>query len=383
VTSETSTKPKKILVVGGGPAGLFFSIIAKRAAPAATIQVREQNPQGVTYGWGVAFSESAADALRPAAPDVIDALTTDTRHDRMVLSLDGVDVPVQVGRSHLNARWSLLATLETFALEAGVSIEHESDATVTESDLADWDLVIGADGVNSRIRERFAEHFLPSVELGRNWLAWYGTPKPYPPSIILQNSDDGVLMVHASRFSAEMSNFTVEVGQERFDRLGFADMTEDESRTQCERLFVDSLGGAPLRSNHSPWFQTKFVSCARWTHRNLVLIGDALHTVHPSIGSGTRFAMRDAAYLTQALAGAEWDVEVGLKEFERVRKPVADAFQAAAKRSIAWYEGLPSRTITHPTKFALEYLMRTGRVSYRDFRRENRDVVLGYERDLR
>ncbi|MCP9951309.1 FAD-dependent monooxygenase [Actinomadura madurae] len=373
----------RILVVGGGPAGLFFSIIAKRAVPAAAIHVRERNPQGVTYGWGVSISESAADALRPAAPDVIEAFTTDTRHDRMVLSLDGVDVPVQVGRSHLNARWSLLATLERFALAAGVRIEHERDTAVTGDDLADWDLVIGADGVNSRTRERFAEHFLPSVELGGNWLAWYGTPKPYPPSIILKNSEYGTLMVHASRFSSDMSNFTVEVGQETFDRLGFAGMTEDESRELCERLFADSLDGAPLRSDHSPWFQTKFVSCARWSHRNLVLIGDALHTVHPSIGSGTRFAMRDAVYLTQALAGAGWDVETGLKEFERVRKPVADAFQTAAKRSIAWYEGLPSRTITHPTKFALEYLMRTGRVSYRDFRRENREVVLGYERDLR
>ncbi|WP_021591149.1 FAD-dependent monooxygenase [Actinomadura welshii] len=373
----------RILVVGGGPAGLFFSIIAKRAVPAAAIHVRERNPQGVTYGWGVSISESAADALRPAAPDVIEAFTTDTRHDRMVLSLDGVDVPVQVGRSHLNARWSLLATLERFALAAGVTIEHERDTAVTEDDLAGWDLVIGADGVNSRTRERFAEHFLPSVELGGNWLAWYGTPKPYPPSIILKNSEYGTLMVHASRFSSDMSNFTVEVGQETFDRLGFADMTEDESRELCERLFADALDGAPLRSDHSPWFQTKFVSCARWSHRNLVLIGDALHTVHPSIGSGTRFAMRDAVYLTQALAGAGWDVETGLKEFERVRKPVADAFQTAAKRSIAWYEGLPSRTVTHPTKFALEYLMRTGRVSYRDFRRENREVVLGYERDLR
>ncbi|MBB4683826.1 FAD-dependent monooxygenase [Amycolatopsis jiangsuensis] len=372
-----------ILVIGGGPAGLFFSIIAKRAVPAATIEVREQNPEGVTYGWGVAFSESAAGALRPAAPDVIDALTAGIRHDRMVLSLDGADVPVQVGRSHLNARWSLLATLERIAVEAGVRIEHESEAAVTESELARWDLVLGADGVNSRTREHFAEHFLPSVELGSNWLAWYGTRKPYPPSIILRNSEYGVLMAHASGFSAEMSNFTVEVGQETFDRLGFADLAEDESRALCERLFADSLAGAPLRSNHSPWFRTKFVSCARWTHRNLALIGDALHTVHPSVGSGTRFAMRDAVYLTEALAGARWDVEVGLKEFERVRKPVADAFQAAAKRSIAWYEGLPSRTITHPTKFAIEYLMRTGRVSYRDFRRENRDVVLGYERDLR
>lgn len=373
----------RILVAGGGPAGLFFSLLAKRAVPTATVHVREQNPPGVTYGWGVAFSESAAEALRPAAPDVVDALTAGMSHEQMVLSLDGTDVPVHVGRSYLNARWVLLAALERIAREAGVTVEHESEAAVAEAELVDWDLVVGADGVNSRTRARFAAHFAPSEELGTNWLAWYGTPKAYPPSIILQNSDHGLLMSHASQFSAELSNFTVEVGQETFDRLGFGGMTEDESRALCEQLFADSLDGAPLRSNHSPWFQTKFLSCARWTHRNLVLIGDALHTVHPSIGSGTRFAMRDAVYLTQSLAGSGWDVEVGLKEFERTRKPVADAFQAAAKRSIDWYEGLPGRTITHPTKFALEYLMRTGRVSYRDFRRQNRDVVLGYERDLR
>lgn len=373
----------RILVVGGGPAGLFFSLLAKRALPTATVHVREQNPPGVTYGWGVAFSESAAEALRPAAADVVDALTAGMSHEQMVLSLDGADVPVHVGRSFLNARWTLLAELDRIAREEGVSIEHDAEAVVTETDLDDWDLVIGADGVNSRTRERFAAHFAPTEELGTNWLAWYGTPKPYPPSIILQNSEHGLLMSHASQFSPDMSNFTVEVGQQTYDRLGFADMTEEESRALCEELFAGSLEGAPLRSNHSPWFRTTFLACSRWTYRNLVLIGDALHTVHPSIGSGTRFAMRDAVYLTRALVGSGWEVEVGLKEFERTRKPVADAFQAAAKRSIDWYEGLPGRTITHPTKFALEYLMRTGRVSYREFRRQNRDVVLGYERDLR
>jgi anthraniloyl-CoA monooxygenase len=372
----------RILVVGGGPAGLFFATLAKRAVPDATVVVRERNPEGVTYGWGVGFSASAADALRPAAPDVIAAITAVTRHERMVLSLDGVDVPVQVGASHLNARWSMIATLERFAVESGVTIEHDREAELEEAELDEWDLVVGADGVNSRTRSRFAEQFRPAIEPGRNWLAWYGTTKSYPPSIILRNSEHGLLMVHASRFSDELSNFTVEVGQETFDRLGFAGMTEDESRALCEELFAESLGGAPLRSNHSPWFQTTFITCGRWSHRNLVLIGDALHTVHPSIGSGTRFAMRDAVYLVAALTGADWDVEVGLKEFERARKPVADAFQAAAKRSIAWYEGLPARTITHPVKFALEYLMRTGRISYRDFRRENRDVILGYERDF-
>jgi len=172
------------------------------------------------------------------------------------------------------------------------------------------------------------------------------------------------------------------VGQETFDALGFADMTEPQSVAACEKLFADYLDGQQLLANHSAWFQAKFVSCAHWRHRNLVLIGDALHTVHPSIGSGTRFAMRDAVYLMDALTVTDWDVEQGLMAFEERRKPIADAFQAAARRSISWYEGLPSRSIEDPIKFALEYIMRTGRVRYSDFRRANKAVIETYETQL-
>lgn len=373
---------KRILVIGGGPAGLFFALMAQRSLLDAEVHVHEQNPAGVTYGWGFGFTQSAIDALRPAAPDVIGRLEGNCPHDVMDMVLNGEVVQVAGDPMHSNARWSLLEVLESAAVEAGVRVQHDVTTEIDEAELDRWDLVIGADGVNSRTREHFAASFEPSMVLTENWLAWYGTAKFFNPSIILEDSADGVVMAHASQFSDELSNFTVEVGQKTFDAMGFADMTEAESVAACQGIFEGYLDDNPLLANHSAWFQAKFVSCAHWTHRNLVLIGDALHTVHPSIGSGTRMAMRDAVYLMEALEGAEWEVADGLRAFEARRKPIADAFQAAARRSISWYEGLPDRTIDDPVKFALEYIMRTGRIRYPDFRRANKAVIENYETQL-
>jgi anthraniloyl-CoA monooxygenase len=373
----------KILIVGGGPAGLFFSILAKRARPDAEVQVCERNPDGVTYGWGVAFTDSAITTLMPSAPDVVERLGNNARHETMEIVLDGHAIPIDVGPSHMNSRWSMLEMLEKAAVAEGVVIRHDCDAELGDDDLGEWDLIVGADGVNSRLRDTYAAHFSPSVQMGRNWLAWYGTPKAFPLSIILQNSEEGVWMAHSGRFSENASNFTIEIGEATFERMGLAAMSDEESRHACQGVFAPYLAGNILQSNHSPWFQTKFVTCAQWTYRNVVLIGDALHTVHPSIGSGTRFAMRDAVYLLQALEEHGWTVPAALRGFESRRKPVAEAFQAAAKRSISWYEGLPERKIENPVKFAIEFIMRTGRVPFAEFRRANRELILAYETDLR
>jgi len=374
---------KRILVVGGGPAGLFFALLAKRSLPTADVVVREQNPSGVTYGWGFGFSQSAIDALRPTAPDIIAQLEGNSAHDVMEIVLNGEVVQIAGDTNHCNPRWALLNVLETAAEAAGVRISHDDMAELDEAELERWSLVVAADGINSRTRERFAGAFEPTVELTENWLAWYGTKKFFNPSIILHDTPDGVVMSHATRFSAEMSNFTIEIGQQTFDALGFASMTEAESVTVCEKLFADYLDGESLVSNHSPWFQAKFVHCARWSYRNLVLIGDALHTVHPSIGAGTRFGMRDAVYLLEGLVANAWDVTAGLDSYESRRKPVADGFQQAARRSIAWYEGLPHRRIDDPVKFALEFFMRTGRIRYPDFREQNKAVIETFETQLR
>jgi anthraniloyl-CoA monooxygenase len=285
----------KILVVGGGPAGLYFSILAARALPGADITLWEQNPKGVTYGWGVAFMHGATQALRPSTPDIIDELAANSvSHDVMGVGIDTDLVNVRTPPAGMYPRWWVLSALERHALEAHVALEHEASADPAALNYGDWDLVVGADGVHSRIRSTLAEYFKPSIEMGRNWLAWYGTRKLFPMSILLQNTDAGLWVAHAGQFSPEMSNFTVEIGQDLYDSQGFADLDEVESLRRCEEIFSGWLDGASLQANHSAWFQTKFVTCQAWTHENVVLIGDALHTVHPSIGSGTRFAMRDA-----------------------------------------------------------------------------------------
>ena len=237
----------RILIVGGGPAGLFFALMAQRCVPGAEIQVREQNPGGVTYGWGFGFTQSALDALRPAAPDVIGQLEGNCPHEVMEMVLNGEAVQVAGDPMHSNARWALLDVLESAARAEGVRIEHDVVTTLEESDLDEWDLVIGADGVNSRTREAFADAFEPSVFLTDNWLAWYGTSRKFHPSIILQDTDHGVVMAHASQFSDDLSNFTVEVGQEAFESLGFAGLMEEESVALCQELFAAHHLARPLR----------------------------------------------------------------------------------------------------------------------------------------
>jgi anthraniloyl-CoA monooxygenase len=370
----------KILIIGGGPAGLFFSVLAARSHPEADITVWDQNPKGVTYGWGVALMAGAVEALRPSAPDIIDELATNANwHHAVGIGVDADLLEVRTGAAGMNPRWWVLSVLERHALEAGVSVEHEMRADPASMDFSQWDLVVGADGVNSPVRTALSEHFAPEIELGTNWLAWYGTPKLLPLSILVQNSSVGTWVVHAGQFSADMSNFTVEIGQDVYDAQGFAQMDGVESLHVCENMFAQWLDGSPLMANRSNWFQTTFVTCQRWTHENVVLIGDALHTVHPSIGSGTRLAMRDAVYLIDALTAAKWDIASGLGDFETRRRPIAEGFQSAARRSVKWYEALPGRRVTDSVTFAMEYFMRTGRVKYADLRRDNIEIFRTYE----
>jgi anthraniloyl-CoA monooxygenase len=370
----------KILIVGGGPGGLYFALLAKRANPAAEIHVREQNPHGATYGWGIAMSESAIAAIRPFAPDVIDSvISRSIQHDDMEIGLEGQSVHVRGFPFNVVARLHLLEELHRYALAEGVTFSFE-DRVEDPEDLSDWDLVVGADGVNSRVRELFASTFKPRVTVGKNWFAWFGTTRKFaPPALIAVSQPGGLAMMHASHYREDRSNFVVELTEGAYDEAGFAEMDEEQSRERCEKMFCGILRGEPLYSNRSRWFHPNFVRCETWRHENVTLLGDALHTVHPSIGSGTRLAMRDAVYLLEGMQGADWDIDSGLDRFVSARRPTADGFQDAAERSISWYEGLAERPPTDLTKFALDYVMRTGRVRYEQFRRDNLGLIRAYE----
>jgi 2-polyprenyl-6-methoxyphenol hydroxylase-like FAD-dependent oxidoreductase len=374
----------RVLVVGGGPGGLFFALLAKRSRPDLDVRVVEQNPEGATYGWGIVFTDRALEALRPAASDVIDEIA------RRKPPVEHMDIVVGDERRAVHGnvffrigRAELLALLTRHARAAGVAIHHGQRFTSTD-ELDDADLVVGADGVNSAVRELFADSFAPEVRFGRNWWAWYGTTREFAAlSLIFEPTPAGLFVGHAYQYDAGISGFVAEVVPSAFDAHGIGDLSDAASRALCERVFGRHLDGATLLDNRSSWFHPKFVTCEHWSAGHITLLGDALHTVHPSIGSGTRFAMRDAVALAQALTAHGDDVQATLRRYEAMRRPRADAFQAAARRSITWYEGLAERDLGDPTRFAIEYIMRTGQVRYEQFRRLNPELIADYERPRR
>jgi anthraniloyl-CoA monooxygenase len=370
----------RILVVGGGPGGLFFSIVAKRCNPFHEIHVVEQNPEDATYGWGVAFTERAIAALRVDAPDIIDELISGQEWaDRMEITVDNTTVPLLGFQFYRIGRADLLVLLQRYAAGEGVKLTF-GQRVDSLSSRGEYDLVIGADGVNSSVRDLLAETLEPGVRLGSNWWAWYGTEQKFAStSLVFLRRPEGLVIGHAYGYSATRSGFVVEVTRSFFERCGLAGLGEEGSRLFCTELFADYLGGHPLLSNRTLWFQPKFVTCRHWSSGNVTLLGDALHTVHPSIGSGSRFAMRDAVALAHAVTECPGDAASAIALYERVRRPRADGFQQTALRSISWYEALADRDLGDPEMFAIEFAMRTGSVRWGEFRRRNKRLTRVFE----
>lgn len=370
----------RIAVIGGGPAGLFFASLMKRHDPAHEVRVIERDPEGATYGWGVVLSDVALNFVKDVDPTLHVALTEgQVVFDRMRIVHRGEEVILENNTFYRMARLDLLRTLQRHCRASGVSIEF--DRRVTElGALAGFDLVVAADGANSTIRGLLQEHFGPSLDVRPNWLAWYGTPRRFDPlSLVFRQNADGLLIAHAYTYSPTLSTFLVETDPDTFARAGLAAMSEAESLRYCERVFADDLAGEPLRSNKSQWFRYAIVRNRNWSHGNVVLLGDALRTGHPSIGSGTRLAMQDSIALFRAFERCRDDVPAALAEFERTRRPGSDGLQAAAVKSTEWYETVRTKLDLAPVAFAYDYMRRTGRVSHEDLRRRDPALVAAYE----
>ena len=370
----------KIRIVGGGPAGLFYAYLMKRDDAGHDIRVYERDPEDATYGWGVVFSDIALAFVRDIAPELYDAMTAHQEvFDEMAVVHRGVHVTLAHNTFHRMARLDLLKALHAQCRKIGVEIvfDHRVD---DPADLGPCDLIVAADGANSAIRTRYRDHFHPTLDERPNLLAWYGTTRLFDAlSLIFRQNQDGLLIAHTYRYSPTHSTFLVECDPVTFAKAGLARMSEAESLAYCERVFAEDLQAHPLLSNRSTWFRYTIVKNERWYHDRVVLLGDALRTGHPSVGSGTRLAMQDSIALFGACKACGDDVPAMLAEFVRVRQPGSDALQNAAIKSTEWYENLGPKLALDPISFAYDYVTRSGRVDHADVQKRDPELARAYE----
>jgi anthraniloyl-CoA monooxygenase len=370
----------QVNVIGGGPAGLYFALLMKRHDAAHRVTVFERNPPDATFGWGVVFSGRTLSNLREADPD---------SHRRITESFetwDNVDVVyrgrrVTVRGNHFSgiARLRLLNILQERCAELGVELRFGEEVEDAEALTGGCDLLVGADGVNSEVRRRYAEHFRPELGAGANKYIWFGTRQLFHGlTLTFRESADGLFAAHSYKFSRELSTFIVECDEETWARAGFAEMSDAEARAHLAGVFAADLGGHELLSNNSKWVNFVLVKNERWSHRHVVLLGDALHTAHFSIGSGTKLALEDSIALFQCFA-AGLGVGHALAEFERVRKPVIADYQQAAQESRLWFERARGLTHLDPLPFAHSLMTRSRKVDDESLRRRDPEFMAAYE----
>ena len=373
----------RIAVIGGGPGGLYFAYLWKRRHPDAEIDLFEQNAAGATWGFGVVFSEQALEFLRADDPDTVDAITPRMESwKNITLHLRGESVAIDgVGFSSIG-RLELLKILQQRVREAGVTPRY--DTLVQSMDqFAGYDLIVAADGLNSLVRRSFEREFGASISQSSNKFAWYGTTKRFETlSQTFVATELGAFNAHHYRYSPDMSTFLVECDPATWQAYGFADKTVEQSQAICERVFADTLDGHPLVSNKSVWRNFPWIWNERWSHRNMVLIGDALHSAHFSIGSGTRLAIEDAIALVKALE-IEPDIAGALQHYQAERQPIVKKLVTAARTSADWYETFPEHMKLGLMDFAYRYITRSGRIDDARLRAMSPGFMARYEASKR
>jgi 2-polyprenyl-6-methoxyphenol hydroxylase-like FAD-dependent oxidoreductase len=370
----------RIAIIGAGPAGLYLAYLLGRQGRRAEVRVYEQNPAHATFGFGVVFSDRALEFLREDDPETYGAITPAMESwSDITLDLDGRVVPIDgVGFSAVG-RLELLRLLQERVRAVGVAVEF-GRAIGSLDEVRDADLVVGADGVNSLVRRTYAHELGASVGHLTNRFAWYGTTRRFETlTQSFRRNGDGAFNAHHYRYSPGMSTFIVETDAATWKRAGFASMDEAGTRAYLERVFADVLLGHGLVSNKSVWRNFPQVSNARWSAGKAVLLGDALHTAHFSIGSGTRLAMEDAIALARAIEANPGDAGAAARAYEAARRPILDKLTTAANASAAWYERFAEHMKLPPLEFAMSYITRSGRVDLERLRAVSPRFVAAYE----
>ena len=372
----------KILVVGGGPAGLYASILLKRRNPAHEVTLVEKNEAEVTFGWGVVFSDETLGNLLDADPATHAEITESFAHWNDIDICFKGEVLRSSGHGFSGvARKKLLGIMQARASALGVNLQFGRELREA-SELQGYDLVVAADGVRSRIRGFFPEVFRTALDFRNCRYIWLGTRKRFDAfTFIFEETPHGVMQVHAYRFDENTSTFIVECDEQTWRNAGFDAMPVEQSVKALERIFAKHLDGNGLLTNQSSWINFVTVRNPTWRHGNVVLLGDAAHTAHFSIGSGTKLALEDAIALDAALA-ANADLPTALEAYESARRPKVASTQRAAQESLLWFESTRRYMAMEPLQFAFALLTRSLRITYENLRLRDPALVEALARDF-
>jgi anthraniloyl-CoA monooxygenase len=355
----------KVTIVGAGPAGLYLAILLKKIDQSHDVTILERNPPDATFGWGVVFSEETLGALKEADHrSYIDITDTFARWDRIDIHYGGRTMRSRGHAFSAISRRSLLAILQRRCRDLDVDLRFGAEIDDPRRLASETDLLIGADGVNSVVRRMNEGAFGTSIApLGCKYV-WFGTDLVLDAfTFVFKPTDHGLIHVHAYPFDEATSTWIVECPEHIWRRAGLDDMNEAESMAFCQDLFRKELADHRLMSNRSIWMNFLEVHNESWYHGNVVLIGDAAHTAHFSIGSGTKLAMEDSIALANAFIRRE-DLERALVDYELERQPVVERFQQAARESAEYFERVERQTHMPPLQFAFNLVTRSGRISH-------------------
>ncbi|NKE65004.1 bifunctional salicylyl-CoA 5-hydroxylase/oxidoreductase [Ramlibacter sp. RBP-2] len=379
-----------IVCIGGGPAGLYFALLMKQQDPAHEITVVERNRPYDTFGWGVVFSDQTLGNLQAADPQTAGEILGAFNH------WDDIEVNIRGRRIRSGGhgfcgigRKRLLNILQRRCEDLGVKLVFETDVQ-DELAFPEADLVIASDGLNSRIRAKYADTFQPDIDLRRCRFVWLGTHKRFEAfTFAFEETEHGWFQAHAYQFDGDTSTFIVEAPEDVWRKAGLDEMSKEEGIAFCERLFAKYLDGQPLMSNaahlrgSAQWIRFPRVLCRTWVHHNgrapVVLMGDAAHTAHFSIGSGTKLALEDAIELARCIARSPGDLPRALTDYEAVRSVEVLRIQNAARNSTEWFENVARYVQLPPEQFAYSLLTRSQRISHENLRLRDRQYVEQYE----
>ena len=370
----------RVACIGGGPGGLYAALLLKKAHPAATVVVHERNRPDDTFGWGVVFSDETLGGFEEADPESFAEITRSFAYWSDIETYYADTCVTSTGHGFCGlSRKRLLEIFHGRCRELGVELVFEREIT-DEAELGPVDLIVACDGINSFIRDKYADSFRPTIEWGACKFTWLGTTKPLEAfTFIFRENQHGLFQVHAYPFQLgdePLSTWIVECHEDTWLAAGLDKASEEETVRYCEELFADFLDGHPLLMNRSLWRTFPRVKNARWVHDNIVLMGASAHTAHFSIGSGTKLAMEDAIALAAAFRGhGTGDVPAVLEAYQEARYVETLKLQKAARTSRLWFEHSARYVGQHPLQFTFNLMSRSKRITYDNLRLRDPELI--------